>query len=189
MDLYFSLSFPLSLSLGFSRAAGGDGPKGAAADKAGGGGDDDDDEEDPLDAFMAGIESEVKRQAVESKDGRPEKKKGDDGGRGVRDDIEEEDDHELYFQAVREGRVGARHGDDEDVEYDEDGYPIKSKRDELLLPIPALDHSKIEYMEINKNFYQEHEQIAALSDAEVAELRRTMNITVSGAQVPKVCAA
>ena len=72
-----------------------------------------DDEEDPLDAFMSGIDSEVKRQEKEDKkkvaqviaDGKVEAEVVISGGSGkgqqpqaVRTDLEEEDVEESYYR-------------------------------------------------------------------------------------------
>ena len=55
----------------------------------------DDDEEDPLDAFMEGIEKQVKRQTNLPKVvGGPPKAQA----KGVREDIEAEDDEETYYR-------------------------------------------------------------------------------------------
>ena len=59
------------------------------------GGDDEEDEDDPLDAFMAGIEKQVKKEQnpeLKAKSTKP----GDT--KGVRDDIEAEDDEETYYR-------------------------------------------------------------------------------------------
>ena len=53
------------------------------------------------------------------------------------------------------------------------------------MPIPALDHSQIEYIDFNKNFYHEHEDISKLSDEEIKSLRKQIDVTVSGYNVPR----
>ena len=77
---------------------------------ASGGQNDDDDEEDPLDAFMADINTEVKKQAKEDrkklqtmdeKDSKSSDEKGkstDRNTQSVRTDIEEEDVEESYYR-------------------------------------------------------------------------------------------
>ena len=79
--------------------------------------DDSDSEEDPLDAFMANLESEAKTKGLKS--GKAEAKASSSsssgsgalgkGGaskaktlKGVRDDIEEEDDEEQYYKWMEE---------------------------------------------------------------------------------------
>lgn len=57
--------------------------------------DDSDSEEDPLDAFMVGIDAEVKRNnsAAQREDDRKE-----DKSKGFRADIDGEDDEESYYR-------------------------------------------------------------------------------------------
>lgn len=54
---------------------------------------DSDSEEDPLDAFMAGIDAEVER----TKQAPPDEKKVDKQ-KGIRADIDSEDDQESYYR-------------------------------------------------------------------------------------------
>ena len=68
-------------------------PGSPSARRGGGGGSDS--EEDALDAFMAGIDQEVKYQAS-----KPTERPVD--AKGVRDDIEQEDDEETYYRLARE---------------------------------------------------------------------------------------
>lgn len=57
--------------------------------------DDSDSEEDPLDAFMAGIDAEVKRNTHAAQRGDSRK---DDKPKGFRADIDGEDDEESYYR-------------------------------------------------------------------------------------------
>lgn len=54
--------------------------------------------------------------------------------------------------------------------YDADDNPIIKKKD--IGPLAPLDHSKIDYAPINKNFYVEAPEIAKMTDDEVAAVRR-----------------
>jgi ATP-dependent RNA helicase DDX42 len=54
---------------------------------------DSDSEEDPLDAFMAGIDAEIQKSKVAD----PEERK-DDKHKGIRADIDGEDDEESYYR-------------------------------------------------------------------------------------------
>ncbi|XP_045596007.1 ATP-dependent RNA helicase DDX42 isoform X3 [Procambarus clarkii] len=138
-----------------------------------------DSDEDPLDAFMAGIEQEVKR----TKKGAGDKKEI----KGVRDDIDEEDDEESYYRYIQENpNAGRQQEDSEDeIEYDEDGNPIAPKKPKYIDPLPPIDHSTFEYSDFTKNFYQEHEDIAALGPSQVHELRNKLGIKVTGFDAPK----
>ncbi|XP_026682021.1 ATP-dependent RNA helicase DDX42-like [Diaphorina citri] len=73
---------------------------------------------------------------------------------------------------------------DVDLEYDEDGNPIAPKKSKYIDPLPPIDHSTIVYEEVEKNFYQPHEDIARLTPQEAQELRAKSGITVSGADPP-----
>ncbi|ODN05903.1 ATP-dependent RNA helicase DDX42 [Orchesella cincta] len=141
----------------------------------------DSDDDDPLDAFMAGIENQVKKEAEAPKKEieKPELK-------GIRDDIEGEDDEETYYRYVAENpNFGKDEESDNDLEYDEDGNPIAPKKSKYIDPLPPIDHSLIEYAPFEKNFYEEHPDIEKLTDQQVEELRGTLGIKVSGAAVPK----
>ncbi|XP_076053085.1 ATP-dependent RNA helicase DDX42 isoform X1 [Oratosquilla oratoria] len=143
---------------------------------------DSDSEEDPLDAFMAGIEKEVKKEANPSKKG-VEKKEI----KGVRDDIDEEDDEESYYRFIQENpNAGKQQEESEDeIEYDEDGNPIAPKKPKYIDPLPSIDHTTIQYEDFTKNFYMEHEDISALNVVQVQELRNKLGVKVTGFDAPK----
>lgn len=73
------------------------------------------------------------------------------------------------------------------MEFDVDGNPVvKRKRD--IEPLPAVDHSKMDYAPFNKDFYEEHEAVRAMTVEEVEAARRRLDLQVSGADpsaVPK----
>lgn len=156
----------------------------------------DDDEEDPLDAFMANLDKETKKvenKKVSKVPTMKEVKKAPEA-KGIRDDIEGEDLEESYYRYMEENPnagIGTFAGgsDDEDIvdaiEYDADGNPIAPARSRNIDPLPPIYHSEIEYEPFEKNFYNEHEEISKLVHNEVAELRKTLGIQVSGAVAPK----
>lgn len=76
-------------------------------------------------------------------------------------------------------------GSDNEIEYDEDGNPIAPPRKREIDPLPAIDHSEIEYKPFEKNFYTEHEDIANLSRSQVEELRNRLGVKVTGPVPPK----
>lgn len=138
-----------------------------------------DSEDDPLDAFMAGIEKEVQKETAKAK-AKEEK--------GIRDDIECEDDEESYYRYMEENPNAGLSKDDDsetEIEYDEDGNPIAPQKSKYIDPLPPIDHTTIHYSDFEKNFYEEPEDIAALSAQEVDELRQKLGIKVSGAVPPK----
>ncbi|XP_069041693.1 ATP-dependent RNA helicase DDX42 [Lepisosteus oculatus] len=143
-----------------------------------------DSEEDPLDAFMA----EVEDQAAKDMRKLEEKDKEKKSVKGIRDDIEEEDDQEAYFRYMAENpTAGVTQEDEEDnVEYDSDGNPIAPTK-KIILPLAPIDHSEIDYLPFEKNFYNEHEELSSLTPTQVVELRQKLNLRVSGAAPPKPC--
>lgn len=143
-------------------------------------------EEDPLDAFMADIETEVRCQQPKESSikEKPKEKKKD---KGVRDDIDQEDDQESFFRYMEENPLaGVVFDDDETViEYDAEGNPIIPEKNKIIDPLPPVDHSEIDYGPFEKNFYVEHEDIAKLQPNDVDELRKKLGIRVSGFNPPK----
>ncbi|XP_042360669.1 ATP-dependent RNA helicase DDX42 isoform X2 [Plectropomus leopardus] len=77
--------------------------------------------------------------------------------------------------------------EDENIDYDSDGNPIPSATKKIILPLPPIDHSEIDYPPFEKNFYNEHEELSNLTGAQVLELRHKLNLRVSGAAPPKPC--
>lgn len=158
----------------------------------------DDDEEDPLDAFMASLEGGSKKSSQKDVHSAPlsmkanvKPSKNAQNLKGIRDDIESEDAEESYYKYMEENPnagVGTfAHDEDEDeidkIEYDEEGNPIIQTK--LVVPLPPTYHSEINYETFEKNFYEEHEDIAKLSSNEIVELRKKLGIHVSGPSPPK----
>uniref|UniRef100_A0A182Q0C3 ATP-dependent RNA helicase DDX42 n=1 Tax=Anopheles farauti TaxID=69004 RepID=A0A182Q0C3_9DIPT len=140
----------------------------------------DEDEEDPLDAFMAGIEEQVKMEKKKIPQPNVDPKKG------TRGDIDDEDDEESYYRYMQENPNAGLidEGSDAELEYDEDGNPVPPPRRREIDPLPAIDHSEIDYAKFEKNFYIPHEDIVNLSHAKVQELRQTLGVKVSGPVPP-----
>ncbi|CAG8457528.1 17001_t:CDS:10 [Dentiscutata heterogama] len=159
----------------------------------------DDEIDDPLDAFMLDIDNQVQKESQNKS--LQEKIR--------RDDIEDEDFVESYVNHMKKKgiEVGKSQrpiekdenvNSDEEVyataraidaqlEYDSDDNPIVEQKRKDIEPLPAVDHSQIEYPEIEKFFYEEHPDIAELSDERVKEIRRELDMHVSGADVAKPC--
>ncbi|KAG7272646.1 hypothetical protein CRUP_008474 [Coryphaenoides rupestris] len=144
-------------------------------------GGDSDSEDDPLDAFMAEVESQA------AKDMRKLEEKEKTTEKGIRDDIEEEDEQEAYFRYMAENPTAGLNPDDEDdnIDYDSDGNPIAPLAKKIILPLPPIDHSEIDYPPFERNFYNEHEELNLLNSTQVLELRQKLNLRVSGAAPPK----
>ena len=149
--------------------------------------DDDDDEEDPLDAFMANLEKDAKKEGLKSTNPNP----GSKPDSSVRADIDEADDEESYYKWLEENpEAGKSGGDDPDeqleVEYDEDGNPIYKPRPKYIDPLPPINHNEVNYDAFEKNFYAEHPDIAGLTNIQVIDLQRKLGVRVSGANpLPK----
>ncbi|XP_070836319.1 ATP-dependent RNA helicase DDX42 isoform X2 [Chaetodon trifascialis] len=75
--------------------------------------------------------------------------------------------------------------EEENVDYDSDGNPIAPATKKIILPLPPIDHSEIDYPPFEKNFYNEHEELSNLTGTQVLELRQKLNLRVSGAAPPK----
>lgn len=150
-----------------------------------------DSEEDPLDQFMAGIEQQVQKEKVrKTQDVAFSAELGTSTEKrikGVRGDIDDEDDEESYYRYMEENpNAGLRdEGSDIEIEYDEDGNPIAPPKKKDIDPLPPIYHSQIEYEDFEKNFYTPHEDIANLSVDQVRDLRKTLGVKVSGPEPPK----
>ncbi|CAG8435024.1 7261_t:CDS:10 [Diversispora eburnea] len=156
-------------------------------------------DDDPLDAFMQDIDNQVQKQQQEKSE--QEKIR--------RDDIEDEDFVESYYNHMKKKGIevgksqrpiekdenansddevyAAARAIDSQLEYDSDDNPIIEQKRKDIEPLSAVDHSKIEYPEIEKFFYEEHSDIANLSDEKLREIRRELDMNVSGADVVKPC--
>ncbi|CAI9767865.1 unnamed protein product [Fraxinus pennsylvanica] len=160
-----------------------------AVDGAGGG----DDEIDPLDAFMEGIHEEMRAAPQPKAKEKLDKYKDD----------EEEDPMESFLRAKKDvglqlaaDALQAGYNSDEEVyaaakavdagmlEYDSDDNPIVLDKKKIE-PIPALDHSLIDYEPFNKDFYEETPSISGMSDQDVSEYKKSLAIRVSGFDVPR----
>ncbi|KAF9328892.1 ATP-dependent RNA helicase ddx42 [Podila minutissima] len=159
-------------------------------------------ENDPLDAFMAGIDTQVQKEAE-----KPSEEKSN------RDDFDEEDHVESYMKHMKRkgitiGQGGPMKDRNEDVDSDEEVYATARAIDNAseaqydpddysnydapgakkeIAPLPRMDHSKQDYVEIEKCFYEEHEDIAKLSEDQVRRIRQDLDMRVSGADVAKPC--
>ncbi|CAF3734679.1 unnamed protein product [Adineta steineri] len=147
--------------------------------------DDDDEDEDPLEQFMKANNNQAKKDLDAI--GKKKEKKQE---KGVRDDIDKEDDQESYFRWLEENpNAGLPIGDDDDedreLQYDDDGNLIAPEVSKVIDPLPPIDHSQIEYSSFEKNFYIEHEEIRNLSDDQVNELRHKLGVNVRGINIPR----
>jgi ATP-dependent RNA helicase DDX42 len=54
-----------------------------------------------------------------------------------------------------------------------------------MAELDELDHKKVEYETFNKNFYDEHEEIKNLTEAQVATLKADFEVKTIGSMVPR----
>ena len=148
-----------------------------------------DDEIDPLDAFMVGITEEVQKlnpvkiESVKEKGGsvqRVKRKKaaktGDDvSGMGER----YYSDEELGIKSDDEVQ-GGYNSEEEDALY----AALVGRKKHVF---EKVDHDKVDYIPIRKNFYVEVPEIASMSDEEAARLRKEEldDIRIKGKDCPK----
>ncbi len=71
------------------------------------------------------------------------------------------------------------------MEYDEDGNPIFKNKIGYIDPLQPINHAEIDYKPFEKNFYNEHPDIASLSNIQVIDLQHKLGTKVSGAVPPK----
>ncbi|PKY17543.1 DEAD-domain-containing protein [Rhizophagus irregularis] len=109
------------------------------------------------------------------------KKKGIEVGKSQRPIEKDENvnsDEEVYATA---------RAIDAQLEYDSDDNPVIEQKRKDIEPLQAVDHSQIDYPEIEKFFYEEHTDIANLSKERVDQIRKELDMHVSGADVTKPC--
>uniref|UniRef100_A0A3B4A2I2 ATP-dependent RNA helicase DDX42 n=1 Tax=Periophthalmus magnuspinnatus TaxID=409849 RepID=A0A3B4A2I2_9GOBI len=96
---------------------------------------------------------------------------------------------EAYFRYMAENPTAGltQEEEEENIDYDSDGNPIPSTTKKIIMPLPPIDHTEIDYPPFEKNFYQEHEELSSLTGTQVIELRQKLNLRVSGAAPPKPC--
>ncbi|KAL6525902.1 DEAD-box ATP-dependent RNA helicase 24 [Orobanche minor] len=151
------------------------------------------DEVDPLDAFMEGLQEEMKAAPPPKAKDKLDKYK---------DDVED-DPVEIFMKAKKDlglqlaaDAMQAGYNSDEEVyaaakavdagmiEYDSEDNPIVLDKKKIE-PLAALDHSSIEYEPFSKDFYEENPSISGMSDQDVAEYRNSLAIRLSGFDVPR----
>ncbi|EPS66709.1 hypothetical protein M569_08067 [Genlisea aurea] len=148
---------------------------------------------DPLDAYMNGLEEEIKAAPPPKAKEKFDKYKDD----------AEDDPMESFLMAKKDvalqlaaDALHAGYNSDEEVyavakavdagmiDYDSDDNPIVMDKRKIE-PIPPLDHSSIDYEAFNKDFYEEKPSISGMNDQDVAEYRKGLSIRISGFDVPR----
>ncbi|XP_057508130.1 DEAD-box ATP-dependent RNA helicase 24-like isoform X2 [Actinidia eriantha] len=164
-----------------------------AADNGGDVGGGGDDEIDPLDAFMEGIQEDLKAAAPPKAEKKFEKYRDDEDDDPVESFLRAKKDVGLTlasdalhagYDSDEEVYAAAKAVDAGMVEYDSDDNPILLDKKKIE-PIPALDHNLIDYEAFNKDFYEEKPSISGMSEQDVVEYRKSLAIRVSGFDVPR----
>ncbi|CAJ1372516.1 unnamed protein product [Effrenium voratum] len=128
-------------------------------------------EDDPLDAFMAEINSELAKsagsEAFESKMQKAQAMWENDT----------EDFVASYYEAYEKAPVQA---DEEEEEVEEAG----DRRKKPIEPLPAVDHSQIKYSAVQTNFYTPHAEVAKMTNEQVAQLRVELRVSSTGSNIP-----
>lgn len=134
----------------------------------GGGGGAEDDEVDPLDAFMEGIHEEMRSAPPPKPKEKAEKYKDDEDDDPIESFLRAKKDVGLTlasevlhagYDSDEEVYAAAKAIDAGMVEYDSDDNPVVTDKKKIE-PIPALDHSSIDYEPFNKDFYEEKDSIS-----------------------------
>lgn len=160
-----------------------------------------DDEDDPLDAYMAQINAELKTSSTNKASGQstePAQKRL--RIEEYEHDAEEEKELETLMKLQAEARqkrneAGGANDDDSD-DYDDDGATAKlylydsddeggsisamAAKKKPIEPLAPLDHSQISYAPFEKNFYYENPDVEKLSEEEVNAIREKHGIRIFG---------
>ena len=133
---------------------------------------DEDDDYDPLEAFMAGVQEQVKKEGetIGQNESRPE----------IVSSIGDYDDYEEGNQSSSSNAVPI-----DDKEYDSDGIPIGAGEKTRIEPLPPVDHTQIDYRSFRRKFYTPHPTIANMDEAAVDLLREELEVSVMGRDAPR----
>uniref|UniRef100_A0A0G4HZ93 RNA helicase n=1 Tax=Chromera velia CCMP2878 TaxID=1169474 RepID=A0A0G4HZ93_9ALVE len=170
-----------------------------------------DEEEDELEAFMAGINKEVKKQEEKV----PQAVKAKTRDEGLDQAVDNEDSFAEFLRKKEERRMqtkgkqfvkasasaetetgtlsasarplikddsGGATGYD-DADSDDDGQGRKRSRN--VEPLPPFDHGSFAYEPFEKNFYTEHSEITAATLDDIAIIRKDLRLSATGMAVPK----
>ena len=165
-------------------------------------GDSDDDGVDPLDAFMAAeVLPEVDRLRREEEEKQKEvvevetRGSGGAGGASGSSDAKAASApskpkktrrYASYYDSSDDS--GLEEGEEESASEDDEEWAkrVVSGKGSKLEKLVVVDHSKIDYEPFRKNFFIESPEIAKLTEAEVAKLRKDLgNVKVRGKDVPR----
>ncbi|KAJ3359138.1 hypothetical protein GGF32_009585 [Allomyces javanicus] len=172
----------------------------------------DDDDDDPLDAFMANVNDQATAERARAEQAAAAAVAAAATASSSKRHIAEfddEDDMESYVKFLHEQKrvridepAAGGSGGGADADSDDEVYRVAesisrqlAEKGQLKIqdesreidPLKPIDHGTIDYAEFEKDFYEEHEDVAAMTPAQVTELRRKNDIRVWGSDVPRPC--
>jgi len=139
-------------------------------------------EVDPLDAFMAGIDSEMAKP-------KEPKVKSTFEQKAAWEELQSDDPVVSYCEAYEQGEVKTMEdkeddGSDSSKEAEGEQADESTRKKRRIEPLPRVEHASIEYTPVQMNFYKPHQEIAKLTPEEVAKLRTDLSISAMGPNMP-----
>lgn len=92
-------------------------------------------------------------------------------------------DEEVYATAAAIDAKQQQGMDWDEIDGTSGVAPVRKE----IEPLSRVNHDEIEYPEIEKYFYVEHEDIAALSPEQVQAIRQDFSLHITGSNPPKPC--
>eukprot|EP00931_Biecheleriopsis_adriatica_P115835 TRINITY_DN91590_c0_g1_i1.p1 TRINITY_DN91590_c0_g1~~TRINITY_DN91590_c0_g1_i1.p1 ORF type:complete len:874 (-),score=197.63 TRINITY_DN91590_c0_g1_i1:74-2650(-) len=129
------------------------------------------DEVDPLDAFMAEINTEIAKSG-----GSKSLENSMQKATAMWEDAPADDPVASYFEAYEKAEPEKPEEEDEDEELD--------RRKKEIEPLPAVDHSQIKYNVVQTDFYKAHAEVEQMTGQQVAQLRHDLRISATGSAIP-----
>ncbi|CAD7947284.1 unnamed protein product [Amoebophrya sp. A25] len=141
---------------------------------------DEDDDDDPLAQFMKQNAVALEKDAGPQKAYVLEYEEDDIGGSAIADYVEREEQKAL---AALKRKTGREDITEEELQESMNSATGSGKTLEAL--DLKVDHSKMNYPPFEKDLYEEHRLVRAMSAQEVTDLRKELGLTCTGAEIPK----
>mmetsp|Transcript_640 Transcript_640/g.1297 ORF Transcript_640/g.1297 Transcript_640/m.1297 type:complete len:692 (+) Transcript_640:95-2170(+) len=140
---------------------------------------------DSLDAFMATITADSTKASDAPKTEKATWEEAEDHNASFIESFEKEKGKGTKKpKATGADALMASDDEDEGAEDDDDDDENQDRRSKPIEPLPAVDHSAMEYATVRTEFYTPHEDIKALTQDEVTDLRKSLRITATGSNCP-----
>mmetsp|Transcript_10683 Transcript_10683/g.32699 ORF Transcript_10683/g.32699 Transcript_10683/m.32699 type:complete len:275 (-) Transcript_10683:1363-2187(-) len=147
-----------------------DGEKGAAEEE----------EDDDLDAYMAQINKEAKKDASQRIHQRNPFEKEDDDDPVTSYMAFRKEKEEETARSAEEARKAEEEERSQESDGDEDDPERAARQKKSIEDIPGVDHASIAYQPFQRDFYEPHPKVAGLSAREIDEVRAEIGLKVSG---------